>query len=164
GGHPDHFDDDPQYRHFLSKVFVPMCEKLVPGSKGLDFGCGPGPALAAMFSEVGHDVALYDPCFAPDTDPLQRHYDFITCTEVVEHLHDPFKAFDCFCHMLKPGGLLGIMTCFQTDDDRFEHWHYRKDPTHVVFFRDTTFRCVADRMGWHCEVPSKNVVIMQKPV
>ena len=49
---------------------------------GLDFGAGPGPALAAMMSEDGFDVAIYDPFFQPDAEALQRKYDFITCTAV----------------------------------------------------------------------------------
>ena len=50
---------------------------------GLDFGAGPGPALAAMMSEDGFDVAIYDPFFQPDAEALQRKYDFITSTETV---------------------------------------------------------------------------------
>ena len=38
---------------------------LKPGDYGLDFGCGPEP-LAAMLSEHGFSVALYDPFFYPD--------------------------------------------------------------------------------------------------
>ena len=50
------------------------------------------------------------------------------------------------------------MTCFQTDDKRFADWHYRKDPTHVVFYRETTFRTIARQRGWTCQIPVKDVV------
>jgi cyclopropane fatty-acyl-phospholipid synthase-like methyltransferase len=89
-----------------------------------------------MLREVGHTVRLYDPLFFPDAAPLAARHDFITCTEVAEHFHRPGKEFERLAAMLRPGGWLAVMTCFQTDDARFEQWHYRKDPTHVVFYRD----------------------------
>ena len=127
------------------------------------YGCGPGPALAAMLSERGFTTAAYDPIYAPNTELLQRRYDFITCTEVVEHFHDPAAEFARFDRLLRPGGWLGVMTCFQTDDARFAAWHYRRDPTHVVFYREATFRRIAQRFGWRCEIPCKDVVLMHKP-
>lgn len=116
-----------------------------------------------MLREAGHDMAVYDPFYAPAQSVLAtaRHYDFITCTEVLEHVFDPAVLFDQFDRLLKPGGWLGLMTCFQTDDARFAGWHYRKDPTHVVFFRETTLRHVADQRGWACDVPTKDVAIMR---
>ena len=51
--HYDHHEndpDDPRYRAFLSKLSAPLLERLPPGASGLDYGCGPGPALAAMLS------------------------------------------------------------------------------------------------------------------
>ncbi len=155
--------DDPGYRKFLSKLTEPLLAKLAAAAQGLDYGCGPGPALAAMLGEAGHGVALYDPFFQPNTEPLSRRYDFITCTEVVEHFHRPAAEFDRLGGLLRPGGWLGVMTCFQTDDARFADWHYRRDPTHVVFYRESTFEAIAAQRGWSCEIPVKDVVLMQKP-
>ena len=36
-----------------------------------------------VLREAGHAVALYDPLFHPAPGALQRHYGFITCSEVV---------------------------------------------------------------------------------
>jgi len=155
--------DDAGYRRFLSKLAAPMIARLPEGAAGLDFGCGPGPALAKIFEEAGFSVALYDLYFYPESSMLEQRYDFITCTEVVEHLFEPAKVFAQFDRLLKPGGLLGVMTCFQTDDDRFDNWHYRRDPTHVVFYREATFEWLADRYGWQLEVPAKDVVLLRKP-
>tara|TARA_B100000795_G_C22730920_1_gene411345 strand:+ start:404 stop:1066 length:663 start_codon:yes stop_codon:yes gene_type:complete len=162
--------DDPGYRKFLSKLVDPLLDRLPPGSVGLDFGCGPlfgdcdAPAVAAMLREAGHSVSLFDPNFAPDRTALARTYDFITATEVVEHLHCPADEFDRLDGLLRPGGLLAVMTGFQTNDAEFGKWHYRRDPTHVVFFREETFRLVAERRGWTCEFPAKDVALMRKPV
>ncbi len=154
---------DPGYRQFLSKLAGPLLRKLQGPMRGLDYGCGPGPALAAMMREAGHSMALYDPFFHPDPGPLGGTYDFITCTETAEHFHRPAEEFDRLNHMLRPGGWLGLMTCFQTEDARFGDWHYRKDPTHVVFYREATLRTIAAAHGWRCEIPVKDVALMYKP-
>ncbi|WP_406565338.1 class I SAM-dependent methyltransferase [Marinobacter litoralis] len=160
----DNDPDDAGYRRFLSKLADPILAALPEGAAGLDFGCGPGPALAAMFEEAGFPVALYDLFFYPESAVLEQRYDFVTCTEVVEHLFEPAKVFAQFDRLLKPGGVLGVMTCFQTDDDRFDNWHYRRDPTHVVFYRQATFEWLAVRYGWHLEIPAKDAVLLHKPI
>lgn len=160
--HHENHPDDPAYRRFLSKLAVPLLARPAPASRGLDYGCGPGPALAAMLREAGHEMALYDPFFQPDPEPLDQTYDFVTCTETAEHFHRSAEEFDRLMALVRPGGWLAIMTCFQTDDARFRDWHYRKDPTHVVFYREETLRHLAAARGWHCEVPGKDVALMQR--
>lgn len=162
--HHENDPADPAYRRFLSKLALPLLDRVSPGSCGLDYGCGPGPALAAMLSEAGHRIAIYDPFFHPEPEPLTRRYDFVTCTEAAEHFHRPAAEFDRLMSLVRPGGWLAIMTCFQTDDARFRDWHYRKDPTHVVFYRDATLRHLAASRGWSCEIPVKDVALMQRPV
>ena len=153
---------DPGYRRFLSRLADPLKERLEPASRGLDYGCGPGPGLAEMLREDGHQVAAYDPFFAPDRSMLAKRYDFIVCSEVVEHFHEPAREFALFDRLLKPGGWLGLMTCFRMEDSRFANWHYRRDPTHVVFYREETLRYLAARFGWSCEIPRKDVALMRK--
>jgi len=159
----DNRPEDPGYRTFLSKLFVPLSARLEPGARGLDFGCGPGPALAAMFEEAGFAMALYDPFFCPGRQVFGHRYDFVTCTEVVEHLHRPAEVFRQLDRLVRPGGWLGVMTCFQEEDERFASWHYRRDPTHVVFYREHTFRHLARQYGWELEVPAKDVALFRKP-
>ncbi|MCL4722136.1 MAG: methyltransferase domain-containing protein [Gammaproteobacteria bacterium] len=153
---------DPNYRLFLSRLATPLLARLAPGRHGLDYGSGPGPALAAMLQDAGHSVRLYDPCFAPDRAALADRYDFITCTEVIEHFHRPAAEFRALDALLRPGGWLALMTTFQTDDDAFAGWHYRRDPTHVVFYREATLRHLAGLWGWRCDVPVANVALLQK--
>lgn len=154
---------DPGYRSFLARLADPLLDVLPSGARGLDFGCGPGPALAAMLTEVGHQMAVWDPFFEHHPDVLKQRYDFVTCTEVLEHLSRPADTFDMFDRLIRPGGWLGLMTCFQTDDAAFAGWHYRKDPTHIVFYKAETIEHIADRLGWHCQIPRKDVALLQKP-
>lgn len=160
--HHENDPDDQHYRAFLAKLAEPLITKLKPGLTGLDYGCGPGPALASMLVEAGVSMSLYDPFFQDDPTVLQRRYDVITLSEVAEHLHDPAGEFEYLDRLLKPGGWLGVMTCFQTDDARFANWHYRRDPTHVVFYRARTFEVIAEQRGLRLEIPQKDVVLMQK--
>ncbi len=158
----DNRPDDPGYRRFLSQLATPLTARLAPGAKGLDFGCGPGPALATMLQEQGFSCATYDPIYAPDSTPLEGHYDFVTCTEVIEHLHQPAREWDWFARHVKSGGWLGIMTRWLTDDDSFARWHYRRDPTHVCFWQPATFEWLAREQGWTLELVGNPVVLLQK--
>ena len=153
---------DNEYRAFLSRLSDPLKEKISLGSNGLDFGCGTGPALADMLTQDGFKVELYDPFFFPDKGVLSKQYDFITCTETVEHFCDPFKEFNTLNDLLKPGGWLGVMTSFLTSDEMFESWYYRRDPTHVSFYCEKTFQVIASQRNWKCEIKSKDVVLLQK--
>jgi 2-polyprenyl-3-methyl-5-hydroxy-6-metoxy-1,4-benzoquinol methylase len=154
---------DPGYRAFLDRLAAPLRTRLTPTARGLDYGCGPGPALAHMLREAGHDMATYDPFYAADATVLDAQYDFITCTETAEHFHAPADEFDRLGAMLRPGGWLALMTTFQTEDARFASWHYRMDPTHVVFYRAATLTHIAASRGWSCETPRKDVALMQVP-
>jgi len=153
---------DARYREFLNRLAAPLLAELPANQVGLDFGCGPGPALADMLSQAGHSMRLYDPFFFPDATVLDQQFDFVTCTEVAEHFHQPHAEFKRMVALLKPGGLLALMTSFQHDDSRFADWHYRRDPTHVTFYKQETFDFIAAEFGLTCEIPCKNVAFLRK--
>ena len=110
----------------------------------------------------GFEVFLYDPFFYPDKDVLTKQYDFITCTETVEHFHNPWKEFNTLNTILKPNGWLGVMTSFLTTDVMFENWYYRRDPTHVTFYSEKTFQVIASQRNWICEIKSKDIALLKK--
>jgi len=116
-----------------------------------------------MLTEAGHQMTLWDPFFEDHPEVLEQQYDFVTCTEVLEHLRQPLETLETFNRLIRPGGWLGLMTCFQTDDAAFAGWHYRKDPTHIVFYKAETIDFIADRLGWNCQIPRKDVALLQKP-
>ncbi|AVI62688.1 class I SAM-dependent methyltransferase [Halomonas sp. GFAJ-1] len=153
---------DTGYRRFLGRLFDPMLGKLTDGASGLDFGSGPGPTLSVMFEEAGHTMAVYDIYYAPNQDVLNRSYDFITATEVVEHLAAPGEVLSQLVANLTPGGYLGLMTKRVTSQEAFSRWHYINDPTHVSFFSEVTFRWWANKQGLAVEFPGKDTAIFTK--
>ena len=64
--------------------------------------------------------------------------------------------------MLQQHGWVALMTSLQDDDERFANWHYRRDPTHVCFYRLQTMRWIAQRYRLHIEMPAANVVLLQR--
>lgn len=155
--------DDAGYRRFLSRLATPLLERVPPGAQGLDFGCGPGPALAAMLGDAGLRVTLYDPFYAPDPGPLRTMHDFITATEVVEHLRAPGGELDRLWALLKPGGWLALMTKLVIDRERFAHWHYIRDLTHIAFFSRPVMLWLAERWHTQPEFVGDDVVLFRKP-
>jgi hypothetical protein len=47
--------------------------------------------------------------------------------------------------LVRPGGLLAVLTSFQpAGAGEFAKWHYRRDPTHVVFYAGDTLALLAE--------------------
>lgn len=152
---------DKGYRKFLSRLTTPLLENLKPARRGLDFGCGPGPALAMVMEGQGHKVDLFDPYYYPDPGLLKKQYDFITATEVVEHLARPDMEFTTLFNLLNPGGWLGIMTKMVKDKDAFRNWHYIRDLTHICFYSPSTFEYIAARFNARLFFEADDVVLFK---
>lgn len=150
---------DRDYVGFLRRLADPMMERLQPGARGLDFGCGPAPVLAELLTAAGFPCAAYDPFFAPDETLLDDRYDYVTCSEVVEHAHDPAGMFATLHGLLVPGAVLGVMTMFYRNRSAFADWWYRRDPTHVCFYNEDTMRWIGERHGWVTNFPAPNVTL-----
>ena len=159
--HENH-PDDPGYRQFLSRLATPLLERLPNSAKGLDFGCGPGPTLSLILEKAGHQVALFDLFYANNPAMLEHSYDFITATEVVEHLSRPGVELNRLWQLIKPGGLLGIMTKQVIDKVSFARWHYKNDPTHISFFSSATFSYLIEVWGASPVYMGDDVIILRK--
>lgn len=154
--------EDFGYRTFLSRLSEPLLGRLEPQSRGLDFGCGPGPALPAMLTAHGHYVEIYDPFYAHYPEILERQYDFVTATEVFEHLREPARTLNRLWSLVKPGGMLGVMTKLVVNKAAFEKWHYKNDPTHIIFFSKKTMRWLADFWCARQELVADDAIIFRK--
>ena len=154
---------DPRYRAFLNQLWAPLKKHLEPGANGLDYGSGPGPTLHRMAIEDGHPSNHFDPLFFPEKKVLNEHYNFVTCSETAEHFHDPAREFRQMGDLLLPGGWLGIMTSRLPAREAFANWHYRRDPTHVVFYSCATFRWIASAYGFEEPLfPNERVALLRR--
>lgn len=161
----DQHQNDPSdlgYRRFLSRFSNPLIERVEPNSYGLDFGCGPGPTLSKMLEQAGHNVELYDIYYFPDKSVLENQYDFITATEVIEHLYSPKKVWQKWLELVKAGGWIGVMTKLVRDLEAFSSWHYKNDLTHVCFYSRTTFQFLAQRDNLEIEFIGNDVILLRK--
>ena len=155
---------DIGYRRFLSRPFEAVTRTQPPGARGLDFGCGPGPALAMMLEEAGYPTTVYDLYYHPDDSVFEACYDFITLTEVIEHLARPDRVLARLWRHLEPGGCLAIQTQRVRDQSAFREWRYIHDPTHIAFYSEATFRWLARWLGSdRLDFPERDVVLVHKP-
>jgi len=149
---------DPRYREFLSQLTLPL-EDLIPDqSVGLDFGSGPGPTLSLMLEEKGHQVDLYDKYYAKDESVFDKEFDFITLTEVIEHLSDPIFELERLTSVLKPGGCIAIMTQTMTKEIDFSKWYYKNDPSHIGFYNQKSLIFLANHLRLKVNFHSDRVI------
>lgn len=160
--HHENDSDDAGYRRFLGRTWLPLLERLSPTQKGLDFGCGPGPTISVMADEVGIAMENYDLYYFPHEALLENQYDFITMTEVIEHVADAQGLLARLDVMMKPGSCLAVMTKRVLSQAAFAHWHYKQDLTHICFYSQATFEWIAKELNWQLEVIDKDVVFFTK--
>lgn len=133
----------------------------------LDVGCGDGNFLA-LAMKCGWDVHGVDP--DPDAVSAARRkgvnvqlgglelfdgdvarFDFITMHHVIEHFHDPVGALHECYRLLKPGGVLWLVT---PNIESFGHAQFRRfwrgleAPRHLVLFNERSLRQIAEDVGF----------------
>ncbi|NVJ50575.1 MAG: class I SAM-dependent methyltransferase [Gammaproteobacteria bacterium] len=153
--------EDVGYLKFLARAYQPVLNLVTAPAKGLDFGCGPAPALAHHLNQQGYDVSYFDKFYFPDTATLEQTFDFITCTEVIEHLSTPRAVLTLFQQQTNPGGIWVIMTKRVISLDAFRNWHYKNDPTHIAFYSDATFDWIAQHFKMTIIERQKDVVVLK---
>ena len=148
------------FEAFLERAVLPFVGK---GVEALDFGCGPAPVLQVLLEKKGIPTDVYDPYFAPELPPAGKKYGLITCTEVLEHVHQPRTVWEFFCQRLQPGGILAAMTAFRPSREEFARWWYRQDFTHVCFYSRETFRWLSRHYPLHLLfLDNKNTVVLER--
>ena len=104
-------------------------------------------------------VGLYE----PDATLLEAQYDFVTCTEVVEHFRDPLAGWTQLAALVRPGGWLGVMTQLAPAlPANFLRWRYRDDRTHVSFHRLATLQWLAVRFGFALEQVESQAFLLHR--
>jgi 2-polyprenyl-3-methyl-5-hydroxy-6-metoxy-1,4-benzoquinol methylase len=136
--------EDVRYQNFTMPITQYVLDSFLPTHKGLDFGSGTGPVISSMLAKENYDIAQYDPFFDPDQRVLNTTYDYIVSCEVFEHFNHPKLEIDRLTALLKPNGMLLIMTLLYHDTIDFKTWHYRNDPTHIFIFRTETIAYISE--------------------
>ena len=153
---------DVRYRQFLSQLTEPLLKKIPDDSYGLDFGSGPGPTLSLMLEEKGHHVDLYDKFYASKGSIFNKRFDFITATEVIEHLRDPMLEFKRLASTLRAGGYIALMTHLLTEETDFRSWYYKNDPSHIGFFNKQSLIYIAKELNFEVDIYSERVIFLKK--
>ena len=137
-----------QYQAFVSPIVTAVCNRFNPPSLGLDFGAGTGPVITELLRDKGYQMNLWDPFFHTDNSVLEQKYEFIVCCEVIEHFHNPTTEFQLMKRLLVPGGTLFCKTSLILKKISFEDWHYKNDPTHVIFYSEENLKWIQQHVGF----------------
>jgi len=138
----------------------------------LDFGSGPSPVLVQLLNQEGFRAMGYDPLFGNQVVPGviltaslegQGPFDAVVSTEAVEHFRNPLIEWAKMTALIRPGGLLVVMTSLVLPETNLSSWYYAKDPTHIAFYSTSTFRYIGDHWGLSLvETNGRNWVVMRK--
>lgn len=157
--------EDVGYVRFLMTA-VEALERHVPtvGSPSvLDYGCGPTPVLVGLLRERGYETEGYDPFFAPRGGDFTRPHDAVVLTETVEHFRRPADEFERIVGLVRPGGVIVVVTALTDTVTDFSHWHYALDSTHVALYALKTFAWIASRYALETvETNGRNLVVLRR--
>jgi len=148
------------FEDFLDYFWSDLASK----DTSLDFGSGPTPVLSQLLHKRGVHVDCYDKFYQPIQCYENQTYDFITSTEVFEHLENPVAVLTLLAHHLQADGTIALMTLFhQNDQAHFLTWWYRRDPTHITFYTPKTLEVLAHQCGLEViKTDGKRIAILKK--
>lgn len=138
----------------------------------LDYGSGPTPVLVQLLNKEGFLALGYDPYFGDQAVPgceLTAHvpneglFDAVVSNETVEHFRNPGKEWAAMVSLLRPRGVLVIVTRLVLPGVDLASWYYAGDPTHIAFYSLDTFRHIGETFGLTLvETDERKGVVMQK--
>jgi len=150
-------NEEGDYKTFKKRLKI--VEKYAKKGKMLDIGCNIGTFLKAA-KESGWD------CYGTDINkkvkgecikkgikfyakPLQKikfkgnFFDVVVMDDLIEHVHSPKSLLKEVVRILKPGGLIFIVTP-DVESVTFKvlkkRWHHLKPKEHIVYFSRVTIR------------------------
>ena len=149
------------FEDFLDLTIEPYSQNI---QRVLEFGSGPEPVLSKLLERRGFEVDIYDLYYAPKKVYEDKSYDFITSTEVFEHLQKPLEVLELLVKHVNSNGYIALMTKFPPKDDKiFLAWWYRRDPTHISFFTPKSFEAMAEKVGLKVlKTINENIVVFKK--
>jgi hypothetical protein len=154
----NHDVENPNYQNFVLPLVELVTKRFSPAHKGLDFGAGKGPIVSKLLSDKNFRMNQFDLYFWNDPQVLDESYDFIVCSEVIEHFRNPIEEFSKLRKLLKEGGALYCMTSIFEESIDFEKWYYKDDPTHVFFYHTKAIKWIRDYFQYKEVSISKNLI------
>jgi hypothetical protein len=139
---------DDKYFTYLNGIVSSILPYIKKDSRGLDFGCGSTTLFSDILREHGFQSDSYDIYYHPKQEVWNRKYDFITLSEVIEHLHDPYDTIKRLTCLLNSNGIIFIKTKFLNEDIDFSNWYYKRDLTHIQFFNQKSMGILAHQFGF----------------
>ncbi len=137
--HENSTDNEGYIRYLNNIIQNSFSPYLKPGSRILDFGCGPEKTWVGLLEEKGYQVSTYDPYFDDQLDWMEENFDAISAIEVFEHIASPSESLNTLCSCLNPENFLIIRTMLHDSKwNNFSKWWYREDPTHISFYSKAT--------------------------
>ncbi len=140
--------NDTRYQKFVSPIVEGVKDNYNTNHTGLDYGAGTGPVITSLLEKKGYDVKLYDPFFHNYSENLCKKYDYIICSEVMEHFHNPYYEFKSLTKILNSKGTIFCMTSLYNEDINFENWYYKNDPTHVFFYHKKALEWIKNKFSF----------------
>jgi SAM-dependent methyltransferase len=134
--------DKAEYVEYVNQIIQMVLPYINEENIGLDYGCGPSPTLTYLLEKENITCFNNDNNFGY-THPY-KEYDFIFAIECLEKFKEPDKEFDKILTLLKPGGILGVMTETYPEINRFRFWHNRQDRIHVSYYHRNTISYFMD--------------------
>lgn len=157
-----HQNGNEGHLQFLSPMIEFVGSLYSTKSIGLDWGSGPVPVLAEALSKKGIQMDHYDPFFYPTRPLNHKKFDFITLTEVIEHVFDPRLFVNDLTSRLKPSGKLFVMTEPYPGIKELGSWSYRRDLTHVGFYCEKVFLKFSEIFHLELTEQRKNIFVFDK--
>jgi len=155
-------------RNYEWSGMLKMFHTLVGGGRWLDFGCGAG-GLVRYAVDAGINAIGYEEGWAAnigretgvpiinkkELDEFAGCFDFISSIDVIEHIPDPVTALKEMRKLLKPGGILFLITGnSQPWRNNLLDWDYTKYPdVHISFYEPETLALLLKMAGFE----SKNL-------
>lgn len=148
-------DGNEEYRTYLSGVADLLLPRIEASSSGLDFGCGKSLLMEKILEGHGHTVESYDLYFHPKDSVLEKKFDFILLSEVIEHLANPRDVMTDLRSRLNEGGKIFLKTkLYPPDLLAFSSWSYKRDRTHIQFFNYDSLK----KLGEIIDLPQLEVL------
>ncbi len=155
------------HRSLMRKSLRLVSRYLEPGARILDFGCGPGlfvlEARLQGYDAIGLDIATWvkeaaahwrvplDVCRLENAPYISESFDAVVSVVSFEHLDDPAGVLPQLVNLLRPGGVLAIVSiphgyglpCRLLK----EQWWDLNPPSHLHFFSRHSMKTLLERNG-----------------